>query len=107
MVCFRCSWSSIDGKEERVLQRKGAAGLLRGAPLAMIEAELASGPAPVPAQSPPEAEPGFADSRPTNGHRVREIELHEVKMLNKHSGPAPRRVWLAGRGLVAPRSDRR
>ena len=26
---------------------------------------------------------GFADSS-TNGHRVREIELHEVKMLNKH-----------------------
>jgi len=50
-----------------------------------VESEFESNPAPV---EPAAAEPGSAAtalaSASPDSHRVREIELHEVKMLNKH-----------------------
>ncbi len=50
----------------------------------MLEAEVEPGSGPVTAPA-ADAEADAVPAVPsTNGHRVREIELHEVKMLNKH-----------------------
>jgi DNA gyrase subunit B len=49
-----------------------------------VEAELESGFGSAPTPVPPAAGAGASSPVSANGHRVRELELHEVKMLNKH-----------------------
>jgi DNA gyrase subunit B len=72
-----------EGKEERLYSEKDRHDYFAAHDLHMdVEAELESGlgsattPLPASAEVPPPSS--------TNGRRVREIELHEVKMLNKH-----------------------
>jgi DNA gyrase subunit B len=74
-----------EGKEEKFYSEKERHAFFAAHNLHLdAEAELASGPASAPAQSSPEATTPISPTSSTNGHRVRELELHEVKMLNKH-----------------------
>jgi DNA gyrase subunit B len=73
-----------EGAEERLYSEKERHDYFAAHNLHVdVEAELESGfgsaTPPLPA-----AEPAVPPPSSTNGHRVREIELHEVKVLNKH-----------------------
>jgi DNA gyrase subunit B len=73
-----------NGKEERFYSEKERQDYFAAHNLHVdVEAENDSGTEPITA---PAADGGLPAPplAPTNGHRVREIELHEVKMLNKH-----------------------
>jgi DNA gyrase subunit B len=74
-----------EGKEEKFYSEKERHDYFAAHHLHVdIEAELTPGSAPAPVQSPQETSAPVSPVLPTNGHRVRELELHEVKMLNKH-----------------------
>jgi DNA gyrase subunit B len=74
-----------EGKEEKFYSEKERHAFFAAHNLHLdAEAELASGLASAPAQSSPEASTPISPASSANGHRVRELELHEVKMLNKH-----------------------
>jgi DNA gyrase subunit B len=72
-----------EGKEERFYTEKDRQDFFARHNLRVDAGELepSSGPESPAAASTDRAVPPAA---PTAGHRVREIELHEVKMLNKH-----------------------
>ena len=71
---------AVPGRARRqgraVLYRRGPPGLRRGAPVA--RGSRSRSPSPVPPRRPEAAEAG------PHGRPVREIELHEVQLLNKH-----------------------
>jgi DNA gyrase subunit B len=74
-----------EGKEEKFYSEKERHDYFAAHHLHVdIEAELTPGSASAPVQSPQETSAPVSPVLPTNGHRVRELELHEVKMLNKH-----------------------
>jgi DNA gyrase subunit B len=74
-----------EGKEEKFYSEKDRQDYFAAHHLHMdIEAEVTPAPGSTPEQLPPETGTPASTSSSTNGHRVRELELHEVKMLNKH-----------------------
>jgi len=74
-----------EGKEEKFYSEKDRQDYFAAHHLHMdIEAELTPAPGSTPEQLPPETGTPTSPASSTNGHRVRELELHEVKMLNKH-----------------------
>ena len=74
-----------EGKEERFYSEKERHDYFAAHNLHVdVEAELESGSGSATAPLPPAAGAAAPPPSSTNGHRVREIELHEVKMLNKH-----------------------
>ena len=74
-----------EGKEERFYSEKERQAFFAAHNLHMnAEVDLVSGPASAPPQSPLETSGTTPPISSANGHQVREIELHEVKMLNKH-----------------------
>jgi DNA gyrase subunit B len=72
-----------EGKEERFYSEKERQDYFTAHNL-HVEVEVGSGSASTSALPPMEAEVTASTAPSTNGHRVRELELHEVKMLNKH-----------------------
>ena len=73
-----------DGKEEKFYSEKERRDYFAAHHLHMnIEAESTLGSSG-PVLSPLEGEPPALPASSSNGHRIRELELHEVKMLNKH-----------------------
>lgn len=75
-----------EGKEEKFYSEKERQDYFAAHHLQM-DTEAESTPAsslPVPVPSSLESASPALPASSTNGHRVREVELHEVKMLNKH-----------------------
>ncbi len=74
-----------EGKEERFYSEKERQDYFAAHNLRIeVEAEAVSGPGSTPTLPPLEAGITASPTPSANGHRVRELELHEVKMLNKH-----------------------
>lgn len=74
-----------DGKEEKFYSEKERQAFFAAHNLHMdAEVDSASGPTATSAQAPPETGGATLPVSSANGHRIRELELHEVKMLNKH-----------------------
>ena len=74
-----------EGTEERLYSEKERQDYFAAHNLHVdVEAELEPGLESTSAPLPAAAEAAAPPPSSTNGRRVREIELHEVKMLNKH-----------------------
>jgi DNA gyrase subunit B len=74
-----------DGKEEKFYSEKERQAYFTAHQLHMdTEIDSTAEPTLIAAQLPLETSSALTPVSSANGHRVRELELHEVKMLNKH-----------------------
>jgi DNA gyrase subunit B len=74
-----------EGKEEKFYSEKERQAFFAARNLHVdAEVDVVSAPTSGSAQSPPETSSLTSPASSANGHRIRELELHEVKMLNKH-----------------------